>query len=196
MSLVFTPVVALTSAAFSFFFASGDGPPTDAAAPRAVLLDHSDALNERHVDYEAIVGLSSLALVSKGPDGVEALALADNSPGLLFPLTLGSPFDLNPTADTAHTLRRANGQKFPQWYDGEGLVLDLAACPAGGPGAVVRPVSNHGNPLVDNVEGMAVGKKWTTGRYQGWQPLYLICDDNNSVDQITRLYSPAIRPKP
>lgn len=78
----------------------------------------------------------------------------------------------------------------------ETLVFDLAACPAGGPGEVVRPASNHGNPLVDSVEGMAVGKKWTTGRYKGRQPLYLISDDNNSVDQITRLYSLAIRPKP
>ncbi|MEV7141937.1 caspase, EACC1-associated type [Streptomyces tauricus] len=342
----------------------------DADAPRAVLLDHSDALNKKNVDYEAVEGLSALALVSEGPDGVEALALADNSPGLLFPLALGSPFDLNPTADTAHTLRRATGKKFPQWYDGEGMaleeggrtvlvgsetgpairrfdistgkqlgadfpipedlrfwpqgsaqtgrsiesltlspngrhlyagseaalakdgdqrgraliriqrytgepggaytpdkqyaylagdgmhlvelvalnnsngllaleraytaglgtaarvvqlsldqardvtaedslyglpadvfaddtpILDLAACPAGGPGAVATPASNHSNPLMDNVEGMALGKEWSTGRYKGWRPLYLISDDNGSGDQITRLYSLAVRLNP
>ncbi|GAA4802143.1 caspase, EACC1-associated type [Streptomyces ziwulingensis] len=346
------------------------GHPVDAEVPRAVLLDHSDALNKRDVDYEAVEGLSALALVSEGEGGVQALALADNSPGLLFPLSLGTPFDLNPVADTAHTLRRANGVKFPPRYDGEGLVieeggrtaliasetgpalrrfdiatgkqigesfqipqnmrywpegsaqtgrsieslalspdgrhlyagweaplakdgdlrgrpliriqrytgrpggdyapdgqytylagdgmhlvelvalddkggllalereytsglgtavrvvqvsldgardmadddtlyelpadqfaddtpvLDLAACPDGGPGVVATPGSNPRHPLVDNVEGMALGKEWTTGEYQGWRPLYLITDDNGSGDQITRLYSLAVRLKP
>lgn len=346
------------------------GHPAGAEAPRAVLLDHSDALDKKNVDYEEIKGLSSLALVAEGPDGVEALALADNSPGLLFPLSLGTPFDLNPVADTAYTLRSAAGVKFPEWYDGEGMVierggrtvliasetgpalrrfdiasgkqigadfpvpkelrywpdgsaqtgrsieslalspdgrhlyagweaplakdgdqrgrplirilrytgepggtyrpdgqytylagdgmnlvelvalddrggllalereytsglgssvrvvqlslagardvtevdslyglpaadfvdgtpvLDLAACPDGGPGAVAAPGSNPHNPLVDNVEGMAVGKKWTTSEYKDWRPLYLISDDNGSGDQITRLYSLAVRLKP
>ncbi|GAA2453179.1 caspase, EACC1-associated type [Streptomyces glaucus] len=345
------------------------GQPAGDTAPRAVLLDHSDALNKRNVDYEPLEGLSSLALVSQGPDGVKALALADNSPGLLFPLDLGTPFDLAPVADTAHTLRRADGDEF-RWYDGEALVLepggrtaligsetgpavrrfdiasgtqigrdfpvpeelrywphgsaqagrsieslalspngrhlyagweaplakdgdqrgraviriqrytgepggtytpdrqyaylagdgmhlvelvalddkggllalereytaglgtavrvvqlsldgardvtdedslydlpadvfaeetpvfDLADCPAGGPGAVATPGSNPRNPLLDNAEGMALGKEWTTGPYQGWRPLYLISDDNGSGDQITRLYSFAVRLEP
>ncbi|CAL9486206.1 hypothetical protein SUDANB6_03145 [Streptomyces sp. enrichment culture] len=339
-------------------------------APRAVLLDHSDALDKKNVDYENVAGLSALALVDEGEDGAEALALADNSPGLLFPLSLGSPFDLNPVADTAHTLRHANGEKFAPWYDGEALVIEeggetaliasetgpairrfdiaggrqigedfpipkdlrywpdgsaqtgrsieslalspdgkhlyagweaplakdgdqrgrpliriqrytgepggayepdrqyvylagdgmnlvelvalddeggllalereytadlgasvrvvqvsldgardvtgtgslyglpadvfaektpvlsLAACPAGGPGAVATPASNPNNPLVDNAEGMAVGEEWTTGKYKGWHPLYLVSDDNNSAEQITRLYSFAVRLKP
>ncbi|MDG9719930.1 esterase-like activity of phytase family protein [Streptomyces sp. DH24] len=347
------------------------GHPTDAPAPRAVLLDHSDALNKKNVDYEEVKGVSALALVSQGPDGVEALALTDNSPDLLFPLSLGTPSGLAPVADTAHTLRRANGEKFPEGeLDGEGLVVerggrtaliasedgpalrrfdiasgkqigadfpipddlrywprgsaqtgrsiealalspngrhlyagweaplakdgdyrgrpairiqrytgtpggtytpdeqyayragdgmnltelvalddkggllalereytsglgtavrvvqlslegardvtgvdslhglpadgfvqdtpvfDLAACPAGGPGVVATPGSNPRNPLLDNAEGMAVGKEWTTGEYQGWRPLYLISDDNDSVDQITRLYALAVRLKP
>lgn len=340
-------------------------------APRAVLLDHSDALDKRNVDYENIVGLSSLALVAEGEDGVEALALADNSPGLLFPLRLGTPSDLDPVADTARTLRRPDGTTFPEKRpDAEGLVIEqggrtvlvasedgpairrfdtatgkqlgkdfaipeelryspegsaqvgrgieslalspdgrhlyagweaplakdgdkrgrpvirvqrytgkpagtytpdeqyaylagdgmnlvelvaldntgdllalerehtsdlgtsirvvqislrdapevndkdslhsdsadnfadetpvlsLTACPSGGPGAVATPGSNPVNPLVDNVEGMAVGKAWTSGAYEGWRPLYLVSDDNGSGDQITRLYSLALRLRP
>ncbi|MFG3004148.1 caspase, EACC1-associated type [Streptomyces calvus] len=346
------------------------GHPADAEAPRAVLLDHSDALDKRNVDYEEVKGLSALALVSEGPEGVEALALTDNDPALLFPLSLGTPSDLRPVADTAHALRRANGVQFTEWYDGEGLVierggrtaliasetgpalrrfdiasgkqigpdlpvpkdlrywpdgsaqtgrsieslalspngrhlyagweaplakdgdqrgrpmiriqrytgepggaytpdaqyaylagdgmnlvelvalddeggllalereytaglgtavrvvqlslagardvsgvdslydlpaadfaddtpvLDLAACPDGGPGVVATPGSNSRNPLLDNAEGMAVGKEWTSGEYKGWRPLYLISDDNGSGDQITRLYSLAVRLKP
>lgn len=49
---------------------------------------------------------------------------------------------------------------------------------------------------MDNVEGMALGKEWSTGRYKGWRPLYLISDDNGSGDQITRLYSLAVRLNP
>ena len=75
-------------------------------------------------------------------------------------------------------------------------VLDLATCPDGGPGAVATPGSNPHTPLLDNVEGMAVGREWTSGEYRGWRPLYLVSDDNDSPDQITRLYSLAVRLKP
>jgi hypothetical protein len=345
-------------------------PAADDQAPQAVLLDHSDALNKKNVDYEPVEGLSSLALVSQGPV-VKALALADNSPGRVFPLTLGTSSELEPVADTPVTLRRPNGEAFPdEWYDGEALVVEkggrtmligsetgpalrrfdlvtgrqlgkdlpipedlrywpegsaqmgrsieslalspdgrhlyagwesplakdgdqrgrgiiriqrytgspggtytpdrqyaylagdgmnlvelvalddqggllalerqytaglgasvrvtqlsleaagdvtgekslygapvdvfarqkavfnLAGCPHGGPGAVATPASSPINPLVDNAEGMALGKPWTTGAYPGWRPLYLISDDNGSGDQITRLYAFAVRLAP
>lgn len=68
------------------------------------------------------------------------------------------------------------------------LLFDLARCPAGSPGEVdskqIQP-----NPLLDNVEGMAVGPPQTTGAHQGWRPLYLVSDDNGSANQITRLYA-------
>ncbi|MFE4968899.1 esterase-like activity of phytase family protein [Streptomyces sp. NPDC056660] len=347
--------------------------PSDAAAPRAVLLDHSDKLNKANVDYEKIYGLSALALVSQGKH-VKALALADNSPGRVWPLTLGSPFDLSPSADTAVPLRHADGKLFDNWYDGEAmviergggtdgrtmliaaetgpairrfdiatgrqlgkdfpirkelrywprgsaqtgrsiesltaspdgrhlyagweaplaedgdqrgrgiiriqrysgtsggsytpdwqyafladdgmylseltaidddghllalerqytaglgtairivelsvadaadvtgmtslwhqparilasteLVVDLATCPVGGPGQVAVPSSSPEHPLVDNAEGMALGTPWTSGRYKGWRPLYLVSDDNDSGDQITRLYSFAVKLRP
>ncbi|MEU9242809.1 esterase-like activity of phytase family protein [Streptomyces sp. NPDC048385] len=341
----------------------------DPAAPRAVLLDHSDALNKQNVKYEDIYGLSALALVSQGKE-VEALALADNAPGRVWPVTLGSPFKLALRAGTAVPLRRADGTKFPidgDWYDGEGmvieeggktmlissetgpairrfdiatghqvgkdfpipkklryapggsaqtgrsieslavtpdgrhlyagwegpladdgdtrgrgiiriqrytgtpggaytpdgqyaflaedgmylseltaiddngdllalerqytaglgseiriaqlslthaqdvtklnslwhqsakifatdeLVVDMATCPAGGPGAVAVPASTPQHPLLDNVEGMALGAPWKSGTYKGWHPLYLVSDDNDSETQITRFYSLAVK---
>jgi hypothetical protein len=346
--------------------------PDDAAAPRAVLLDHSDDLNKQNVDYEEIYGLSALALVSQGKD-VKALALADNAPGRVWPVTLGSPSKLSLSAGTAVPLRRADGTKFPidgDWYDGEGMavekggrtvlissetgpairrfdiatgrqigrdftipkelrywpqgsaqtgrsiealalspdgrhlyagweaplaedgdqrgrgiiriqrytgtpggtytpdrqaafladdgmylseltavddnggllalerqytaglgseiriaqlslahaqdvtrlaslwhqpakifatderVVDMATCPAGGPGAVAVPASTPQHPLLDNVEGMALGAPWTSGRYKGWHPLYLVSDDNDSDAQITRFYSLAVKLRP
>ncbi|MGW3458115.1 caspase, EACC1-associated type [Streptomyces olivaceoviridis] len=346
--------------------------PSDPAAPRAVLLDHSDALDKKNVYYEKIAGLSALALVSQGED-VKALALADNTPGRVWPLALGSPFELHPVPGTSVPLRRADGTKFPidgDWYDGEGmvvekggrtmliasetgpairrfdiadgrqigkdfpipkdlrfwprgsaqtgrsieslavspdgrhvyagweaplakdgdqrgrgiiriqrytgtpggsyaldgqyafmaddgmylselsaiddngnllalerqytaglgseirivqlslahaqnvteltslwhqpakifahdeLVVDLATCPVGGRGQVAAPASSAQHPLLDNVEGMALGEIWTSGRYKGWHPLYLVSDDNDSDDQITRLYALAVKLRP
>ncbi|MET4922475.1 esterase-like activity of phytase family protein [Streptomyces sp. PSRA5] len=335
-----------------------------ACSPSAVLLDHSDDLNKKHVNYEPVEGLSALGLQSANPS--TALALADNSPGRVFPVRLGSPFDLKPVATTANTLRPADGDTLPDWYDGEALVVekggktmlvgsetgpairrfdiaggkqigrsipvpkelqyapvggallgrgiesltvssdgrylyagweaplaqdgdvrgrhilriqrykgthggtyvpdrqyaylsgdgmylvelaavdsgrllalerqytaglgnairvvelsltnardvtdekslyklpadvfaksepvfDLAKCPAGGPGRVARVDGRMLNPLLANVEGMALGGAWTDGRYKGWRPLYLISDDNGSDEQITRVYSMAVR---
>ncbi|MFC8077470.1 esterase-like activity of phytase family protein [Streptomyces sp. NPDC057307] len=337
---------------------------TGACSPKAVLLDHSDALNKQEVNNEPVEGISALGLLSADPPA--ALALADNSPGRVFPLELGSPYSLEPSAGTAYTLRPAEGGKLPDWYDGEALVVekggrtmligsetgpairrfdiasgrqlgeaiavpkelqyppaggalvgrgiesltvspdgrylyagweaplaqdgdsrgrhilriqryrgthggaytpdrqyaylsadgmylvelaavdggrllalerqftsnlgnaiqvaeisltnardvtdekalynlpadifaktelvfDLAQCPAGGPGEVASLQSRQLNPLLDNVEGMALGGTWTDGRYKGWRPLYLVSDDNGSEGQITRLYSVAVR---
>ncbi|MFC4563782.1 esterase-like activity of phytase family protein [Nocardiopsis mangrovi] len=68
------------------------------------------------------------------------------------------------------------------------LLFDLAECPSGTPGAV--PSSpDQSNPLLQNVEGMALGEAWTSGPEEGRRPLYLIADDNNNDNQITRLYA-------
>ncbi|MFF2189909.1 esterase-like activity of phytase family protein [Streptomyces sp. NPDC058155] len=72
-------------------------------------------------------------------------------------------------------------------------VFDLAQCPAGGPGMVTTPGTKQLNPLLDNVEGMALGGEWTDGRYKGWRPLYLVSDDNSDETQITRVYSIAVQ---
>ncbi|MFI6693511.1 esterase-like activity of phytase family protein [Streptomyces sp. NPDC050433] len=337
---------------------------TGRCSPRAVLLDHSDALDKEDVENEKVEGISALGLQSADPP--VALALADNSPGRVFPLKLGSPFDLKPSAGRANTLRPAEGGKLPPWYDGEALVIekggktmligsetgpsirrfkieggeqigpsipvpkelqyppaggaqmgrgieslavspdgrylyagweaplaqdgdtgggnilriqrytgthggaytpdrqyayvsgngmylvelaavdsgrllalerqytaslgsaiqvveislanasdvtgeeslydqpadiyattepvfDLAQCPAGGPGMVATPGTRQLNPLLDNVEGMALGGAWTDGPYKGWRPLYLVSDDNSNETQITRVYSMAVQ---
>ncbi|MGW4593751.1 hypothetical protein ACWEOA_00140 [Streptomyces sp. NPDC004457] len=75
-------------------------------------------------------------------------------------------------------------------------VVDLATCPVGGRGQVTAPASSARYPLLDNVEGMALGDPWTSGHHKGRHPLYLVSDDNDSDDQITRLYSLAVRPRP
>jgi len=68
------------------------------------------------------------------------------------------------------------------------LLFDLADCPAGSPGRVAVKEPQH-NPLLGNVEGMAVGPAATTGPNQGSRLLYLISDDNDNSVQITRLYA-------
>ncbi|MGW5353435.1 esterase-like activity of phytase family protein [Streptomyces sp. NPDC004031] len=73
------------------------------------------------------------------------------------------------------------------------LLFDLADCPAGGRGAVARSESDQRNPLLDNVEGMALGPRWKDGPRKGWRPLLMVSDDNNSANQITRLYALAVR---
>lgn len=69
------------------------------------------------------------------------------------------------------------------------LLADIAACPSLGATAK-QP---QPNPLLDNIEGMAV-----TGRApNGVLRLLLVSDDNQNVSQITRLYSLTARlPKP
>lgn len=68
------------------------------------------------------------------------------------------------------------------------LLFDLAACPAGGAGKVAAE-EPQANPLLGNVEGMAVGPEETTGPEQGSRLLYLVTDDNSNSVQITRLYA-------
>jgi hypothetical protein len=350
-----------------------DAHPRPAAGmcdPGAELLDHSDALNKKQVDNEPIGGLSAISFVPG--DETRALAVADNDPGRVFPIALGSLTDLDPRPSTAITLRRADGSAFANsWYDAESMVIekqtpgtgrptmligsetgpairrfdvatgrqvgpdfpipkeltywpdggaqqgrsiesltaspdghylyagweaplsqdgdnrgqnvlriqryagspggaykpagqyayrsgdglnladlvavdddhllalerqyvgglgnevqvaelslagahdvtgqtslynlpadtyvrrallfDLADCPAGGRGRVMRSEPDQRNPLLDNVEGMALGPAWRDGPHKGWRPLLMVSDDNNSANQITRLYSLAVK---
>lgn len=64
------------------------------------------------------------------------------------------------------------------------LLFDLVNCPPSG--AVAK--QPQPNPLLDNVEGLALGGHLPGGRRQ----LYLLSDDNNGATQITRLYSLAV----
>lgn len=64
------------------------------------------------------------------------------------------------------------------------LLVDVARCPTAGatnPGTQV-------NPLLDNIEGMAIGHGAGHGRRQLW----LISDDNFGAGQVTRVYELAV----
>jgi hypothetical protein len=65
------------------------------------------------------------------------------------------------------------------------LLFDLVNCPPSG--AVAK--QPQPNPLLDNVEALALGGRLPGGRRQ----LYLMSDDNNGATQITRLYSLAVK---
>ncbi|GAA2213437.1 esterase-like activity of phytase family protein [Nonomuraea monospora] len=70
---------------------------------------------------------------------------------------------------------------------GKRLLADIADCPPSG--ATAR--QPQPNPLLDNIEGMALG-----GRLSGHRrTLYLLSDDNNSATQTTRLYALSVRLK-
>jgi len=64
------------------------------------------------------------------------------------------------------------------------LLFDLVDCPPSG--AVAK--QPQPNPLLDNVEALALGGTLPGGRRQ----LYLLSDDNNGATQITRFYSLAV----
>ena len=64
------------------------------------------------------------------------------------------------------------------------LLFDLVNCPPSG--AVAK--QPQPNPLLDNVEALALGNYLPNGRRQ----LYLLSDDNNGPTQITRFYSLAV----
>jgi hypothetical protein len=65
------------------------------------------------------------------------------------------------------------------------LLFDLVNCPPSG--AVAK--QPQPNPLLDNVEALALGG-WLPG---GRRQLYLMSDDNGGATQITRLYSLAVK---
>ncbi|WP_157252857.1 esterase-like activity of phytase family protein [Nonomuraea typhae] len=69
----------------------------------------------------------------------------------------------------------------PRAWLGKRLLLDLADCPPSGATAK-QP---QPNPLLDNVEGMALSEDRRT--------LYLVSDDNNNPAQVTRLYGLRVR---
>lgn len=66
------------------------------------------------------------------------------------------------------------------------LLADLGACPSLGAPAH-QPQTN---PLLDNIEGMAITGRAPGGRLR----VLLVSDDNESPKQITRLYSLTVRP--
>ncbi|GIH21700.1 hypothetical protein Aph01nite_00100 [Acrocarpospora phusangensis] len=73
----------------------------------------------------------------------------------------------------------------PRAWLGKRLLADLVNCPPSGATAK-QP---QPNPLLDNIEGMALGDRLEDDT----RILYLISDDNNSATQITRVYELSVR---
>ncbi|GAB2935979.1 caspase, EACC1-associated type [Streptomyces mayteni] len=69
------------------------------------------------------------------------------------------------------------------------LVVDLGDCPASGATAQQEQL----NPLLDNVESMALGEEIVDGEQRGRHVLYLLSDDNGATTQTTRVYAVAAR---
>jgi hypothetical protein len=67
------------------------------------------------------------------------------------------------------------------------LLLDLGLCTPG----TARHPGKQSNPLLDNIESVALGPLLPDGR----QTLLLQSDDNFAADQVTRFYALAFRPK-
>lgn len=94
--------------------------PAGACSSRADLLSISDQLDGVEDKGETVGGLSALARA----DDSHALVLADNTPGRLHRITLGSPADLDVGITETLTLRRRDGTPYTEKFDGEGLVVE------------------------------------------------------------------------
>ncbi|MEO3808163.1 esterase-like activity of phytase family protein [Sphaerisporangium sp. B11E5] len=137
-------------------------PPVEPGGPcssRAVLLSHSDALDKTEVMGERIGGLSALALTGSS----RAYALADNTPGRIFPISLGPAERLSPRAGTARTLRHADGEAYTTGFDGEGLVVEQ--------GGRTILVSSETGPAIRRFRldtGRQVGELPIPARFKVW----------------------------
>lgn len=76
----------------------------------------------------------------------------------------------------------------PRAWLGKELLVDIVNCPPSGATAK-QP---QPNPLLDNIEGAALGGSLPGGR----RALYLISDDNGNAAQTTRVYALAVKVRP
>ncbi|GAB3763729.1 esterase-like activity of phytase family protein [Microlunatus parietis] len=130
--------------------------------------------------YRTDPGLSLVELAVADRDQLVALERG-YTPGVgntikVFTVSLRRATDVTDRASLADAPDRT--------YLKKDLLFDLAECPPSG--AVAK--QPQPNPLLDNVEGMALGG-WLPGR---GRQLYLISDDNSGASQITRFYSLAV----
>ncbi|MDG4810523.1 esterase-like activity of phytase family protein [Micromonospora sp. WMMD1120] len=76
----------------------------------------------------------------------------------------------------------------PRAWLGKELLVDLVTCPPSG-ATTKQP---QPNPLLDNIEGAALGGTLPGGRRE----LFLVSDDNGSATQTTRVYALSVRLRP
>ncbi|MER6143679.1 esterase-like activity of phytase family protein [Streptomyces sparsogenes] len=143
---------------------------------------------DRQFGYQTEEGLYLSELVAVGPDHLLALER-----GYIRGLGNGVrvyEVDLRSTVDVTDTERLVKDDGDRLAY--KTLVVDLAECPPGD----VQTHDDQRNPLLDNVEGMALGPAVPSGGAAGVpahsRALYLISDNNSRSQQTTRLYALAV----
>ncbi|MGW3566165.1 caspase, EACC1-associated type [Streptomyces sp. NPDC000941] len=143
---------------------------------------------DRQIGYQTEEGLYLSELVAVGPDHLLALER-----GYIRGLGNGVrvyEVDLRGAANLTDTEPLAKDDSDRMAH--KTLLVDLADCPPGD----VRTDDDQQNPLLDNVEGMALGPAIPAGGKarvpQGSRALYLISDNNSRSEQTTRLYALAV----
>lgn len=138
-----------------------------------------DYLPDRQYAYETKNGLNLTELAVLDPDHL--LALERHYVEGLGNSVRVSELRLTDDKDVTDTpaLADAPADAFVQ----STTLFSVGDCPAGSPGQV-QAHQRQPNPLLDNVEGMAVGPDRNGSRL-----LYLVSDDNRNAAQITRLYT-------
>ncbi|MCH6159623.1 caspase, EACC1-associated type [Streptomyces marispadix] len=146
-----------------------------------------DYVPDRQFAYLTGSGLRLADLVATGEDGV-LLALERGyaeGQGNAVRMHRVSLRDL-PDVAGEESLAEAPQEAFAR----KRTLFDLAECPDSG----ARSPQKQSNPLLDNVEGAALGPRLTEGDDKGRRLLYLVSDDNDSAMQVTRFYALAVDP--
>jgi hypothetical protein len=146
-----------------------------------------DYVPDRQFAYLTGSGLRLADLVATGEDGVllaleRGYAEGQGNAVRMHRVSLRDLPDVSRESSLAEAPQEAFARKQP--------LFDLAECPDSG----ARSPQKQSNPLLDNVEGAALGPRLTEGDGKGRRSLYLVSDDNDSAMQVTRFYALAVDP--
>ncbi|MFG1606712.1 esterase-like activity of phytase family protein [Actinoplanes sp. NPDC049265] len=170
----------------SVLYAGMEGPLSGDNDPNSRrIIKYVDQRPVAQLAYRADAGLGLVELLALGGDTLVSMergftAGVGNTVRLYQVSTLGAADVTDVASLSALTDPRA--------WAGKTLLADIVNCPsAGAPAKQPQP-----NPLLDNIEGAALGGTLADGR----RIVHLISDDNGSATQITRLYTFAVRIRP
>ncbi|MFD9394980.1 esterase-like activity of phytase family protein [Streptomyces sp. NPDC060000] len=147
---------------------------------------------QRHGNGEFTVG-PQYAYVAETGYGISEIAATGDGRYLVlersFAATVGWTAKLyladpRGASDVTSVASLASGQQGVRFM-GRKLLADLDNCPAG---SAVAPASNQANPLIDNIEGLAV-----TEQCGDRLRVLMVTDDGESATQTTRLYTMDVR---
>lgn len=144
-----------------------------------------DYVPDRQFAYETGSGLRLAELVATGDDGAllaleRGYAEGQGNAVRMHRVSLRGLPDVSRETSLAKAPSDVFAAKTP--------LFDLADCPASGADSPQK----QPNPLLDNVEGAALGPVLTEGAHKGRRVLYLLSDDNGSSRQVTRFYALAV----